>query len=680
MALCDSSINRFVTNKNYEYLNNLCPVKRAAEIFKLEIEKLSLELKDTDEIFGWFIFDDKNEYENKIFTDSIPDEDAKKNMDAPLLHGSNTNVDKGHTLVDYEYILNNGLSAYQEKIENELKNSPDNEYLSAMNDVLKSTKLFVEKMIFVAEKNENLKNASIIKNALLQVPFYPARNFREAIQSIWIIHFLLPLAENAWYSISLGKFDQYVYPYYIKSLSEGMTKEEAKQILYNFYKLLNNYADGACLLNVGAEYNELSELIIECQSEFLMPAPILGARISENTSDSIWNMLIDEKLFSMGQPTFYGVNSCINALEEKGISHDIAKEFSNNSCMGISLAGEEFNSMWGCVFSVSAALEAAVNRGNIIHKDIIVPEILDVTNIDELYEAFKKTVSYLFDICVKSYEAKASFSEKTDPDPFVSILTKGCIEKHCDRVFGAKYHNVTVECMGMINVSDGICAIDKLVFQEKKYTLSELCEAIKNNFNGYENIREDILKCPKFGQNSEADLYAVKIAEILQKVIRSKNHDNIVFCPSLHTLDANVRYGNCWGAGFDGRLSGTPFAKNAGASNSVRKKEPTSLILSASKLPQHTFYGGQPLDINFSTSMVKNNKKEIAELIKVYLFNGGLQMQVNSLNSKMLKDAVKNPQNHENLIVRIGGYSNYFNRFSEKTKQEFIERVEYEES
>lgn len=680
MAFCDSSIYRFVVNKHYEYLNNLSPIRRASEIFRLELENLSFELKDSDEIFGWFIFNNSKDCENKQFTDSIFNDDAKKTINAPFLHGSSINVDKAHTLVDYEYILKNGLSAYQKKIDNELKNSPDNEYLLAMNNVLKSTKLFVEKMIFVAEENENLKNTSIIKNALLQVPFYPARNFREAIQSIWIIHFLLPLAENAWYSISLGKFDQYLYPYYIKSMSNGMTKKEAKQILYNFYQLLNNYADGACLLNVGAEYNELSELIIECQKEFSMPGPILGAKISENISENIWNMLIDEKLFSMGQPTFYGMNSCINALEEKGISHDIAKEFSNNSCMGISLAGEEFNSMWGCVFSVSAALEAAVNRGNVIHKDIIVPGILNVTNIDELYEEFEKTVSYLFDICVKAYETKAAFSEQTDPDPFVSVLTNGCIEKHCDRISGAKYHNVTVECMGMINVSDGIYVIDKLVFKDKKYTLADLCEAVKNNFCGYEKIREDILKCSKFGQNSETDLYAVKIAEILQKVIRSKNHDNIVFCPSLHTLDANVSYGNCWGAGFDGRLSGTPFAKNAGASNSIRKKEPTSLILSASKLPQHTFYGGQPLDINFSTSMVKNNKTEIAELIKVYLFNGGLQMQVNSLSSKMLKDAVKNPQDYENLIVRIGGYSNYFNRFSEKTKQEFIERVEYEES
>ena len=135
MAFCDSSIYYFFVNKHYEYLNNLSPVKRASEIFRLETENLSFELTDDDEIFGWFKFNNTNNYENKQFSDSILNEDVKKIIDAPSLHGSSTNVDKGHTLVDYEYIINNGLSAYQEKIENELKNSPDNEYLSAMNDI-----------------------------------------------------------------------------------------------------------------------------------------------------------------------------------------------------------------------------------------------------------------------------------------------------------------------------------------------------------------------------------------------------------------------------------------------------------------------------------------------------------------------------------------------------------------
>ncbi len=679
MALCDTAIYRYVTNKYFEQLNKLPPLKRAAEIFRLELENLSLELKCNDEIFGWFAFDNDS-YPKRPFADTIPNDDIKNIMDAPTMHGSRTSVDKGHTLVDYEYILNHGLYAYQQKIEKELQSFPDDEYLLAMKDVLESTKKFVDKMLYVAGQNiKACKKAHEIKQTLERVPFYPARNFREAIQSIWIIHFLLPLAENTWYSISLGRFDQYVYPYYKKSISEGMTREEAKQILYHFYMLLNNYADGACLLNIGATYNELSELIIECQREFSMPGPILGAKISENTSEKIWNMLIDEKLFSMGQPTFYGETACINALVEKGISPDKARGFSNSSCMGISLAGQEFNSMWGCVLCVSAVLEAALNRGHLLNKDFIVPGIPTVSNLNEVYLAFEKAAEYLFDICAASYEAKASFSEETDPDPFVSLLTNGCIEKHCDRISGADYHNVTVECMGMVNVSDGICAVDTLVFKEKKYTLAQLTEAVKNNFVGYEEIRNDIARCSKFGQNSNADSYAVKVAEILQKVIRRNNNEKRIYSPSLHTLDANVGSGEIWGAGYDGRRAGTPFAKNAAGSNCIRKNDPTSLILSAAKLPQNKFFGGQPIDINFSTDMVKNHKKEIAALIKTYLQKGGLQLQVNSLSSKILKDAAVNPEKYGDLIVRIGGYSIYFNQLSVLTKQEFIERVEKEE-
>lgn len=171
MSLCDYSIYNYVTNQHYDHLNNLSPIKRASEIFRLEIEYLSFELKDSDEIFGWFIFNNSKDCENKQFTDSIFNDDVKKTINAPFLHGSSISVDKAHTLVDYEYIPKNGLSSYQKKIDNELKNSPDNEYLLAMNNVLKSTKLFVEKMIFETEKNANFKNASIIKMLFYGFPF-----------------------------------------------------------------------------------------------------------------------------------------------------------------------------------------------------------------------------------------------------------------------------------------------------------------------------------------------------------------------------------------------------------------------------------------------------------------------------------------------------------------------------
>lgn len=410
-----------------------------------------------------------------------------------------------------------------------------------------------------------------------------------------------------------------------------------------------------------------------------MPAPILGVRVDKNTPEKIWNSLIDEKLFSMGQPTFYGEKSCINALAEKGLTLEEAEHFSNNSCMGISIPGNEFNSMWGCVFSVSSALETAMNCGKKLNsEDILVPGVTAPHNIDELFENFEKCARRLLEICVKSYEKRAEISERTLPDPFVSLLTPGCIEKHCDRISGSKYHNVTFECMGMINVSDGIYAIDRLVFKDKKYTISEINTAVRNDFSGFEKLQKDIKSCAKFGENSEADEYAVKVAQILQKLIREFDHDNLYYSPSLHTLDSNVGYGASYGAGYDGRYAGEPFAKNAGASNAVRKSDPTSMILSSSKLPQYKFFGGQPIDVNFGIDMVRNHKKEIRTLIDIYLERGGLQFQVNSVSSKLLRDAMDNPEKYPNLVVRIGGYSIYFRNISKESQKEFIERFEKE--
>ena len=677
---CDYNIERYVKNKYFDYLNDLDPEKRAAEKFRLETEALKLEIKKTDEIAGWFKFI-KEDYPDKAFAEEEYDAETKRlNSLVEGLNGTVT-VDRGHTLLNYGDILNHGLVWYENKIDAELEKAPDNAYLAAMKGTLAAVKSLTERVIGYISENKDeygAEKTDCFTEMLKKVPFYPAESFREAVQSVWIIHFLTPLAENAWYSISLGKFDEYMYPFYKASLERGMTRDEAKKILKNFYELLNSYADGACLLNIGGEYNELSELLIECQKEFSLPAPILGARINDKTPEYIWQSLIDEKLFSMGQPTFYGESSCIAALVEKGVPKDKAVHFSNNSCMGIGLPGEDFNSMWGTVFNVSAALEAAVNCGNVIGRDFHIPNIGKADSIEQLYKNFETAAQYLLDICSALYGKKAEISERSIPDPFVSLLTDDCIEKHCDRISGAKYHNVTVECMGMVNVSDGICAVDKLVFKDKKYTLEEMSAAVKNNFEGYAELRQDILACPKYGQNSSADEYAVRVAEITERIIRAKDHGNRKYSPSLHTLDTNVGYGSNWGAGFDGRAAGTPFAKNAGCSNIARQSDPTSMVLSAAKLPQEKFFGGQPIDVNFQTDTVRNHKKEIEALIKVYLNNGGLQFQVNSLSSALLREATDNPEKYPDLVVRIGGYSLYFNRISRATKLEFIERFEKE--
>ena len=516
--LCDYNIERHIRKNHYEILNRLTPLKRFVEKFRLETEELKFHIKETDKIIGWFYFDKKCNDE-VVFTDEIQVSKETDIINAPIKFKSSTNVDRGHTLADYEGILKNGLVFYQKRIEDELQKYPQDEYLLSMKGTLSAVFHFLERIADTLEEKAANSNdmektrLRALKNMIEKVPYHPAETFCEAVQSVWIIHFLLPLAENAWYSISLGKFDEYMYPFYKRSLQDGMTKEDAKKVLHNFYELLNSYADGACLLNIGPAYNELSELIIECQKEFSMPAPILGVRIDEKVSEKIWNSLIDEKLFSMGQPTFYGEKSCTNALLEKGLTIEEAQHFSNNSCMGISIPGNEFNSMWGCVFQVSAVLETAMNCGKLLDSEtILVPDITAAHNIEELFGNFEKCAKHLLEICVNSYEKRAEISEKTFPDPFLSLLTPGCIEKRCDRISGAKYHNVTFECMGMVNAADGIYAIDRLVFKDKKYTAEEINAAVKKNFVGFEKLRKDIGKCSKFGENSEADEYAVRVA------------------------------------------------------------------------------------------------------------------------------------------------------------------------
>lgn len=668
MNYCNSNLEHHIRDKHFDELNALPPLKRFVRKFRLLLETLRPELRPGDKLFGWFMFDGEPVLK-RLFDDEIPSPDVQAVMDLPKAFGSRTTVDKGHTLVDYGEILTHGLAWYDEKIAKGLTDYPDDPMLYAMRETLTLVRAFYNRLVEVAERTDKE-----IAAMLRQVPFGPARTFREGLQAVWLIHFLLPLAENAWYSISLGRMDQWLYPLYQTSIRDGMTRDEAKGMLRQFYELLNSYADGACLLNVGGDYNELSHLLIECQKEFGLPAPILGARVAEDTPAEVLESLIDPRLFTMGQPTFYGEEACVRALVTKGIPPREAKGFSNNSCMGISLAGAEFNSMWGCVMMIPAMLEAALNGGRV--GDVVIPGIDPVTSTVEIFDRFEKAAEWCLQKAAASYEARAIHSEAHDPDPFVSILTKGCIEGRRDRISGALYHNVTVECMGMVNAADGIYAIDRLVFRDGKYTLNDFNRAVKVNFVGYEALRRDILACSRFGQNGEADLFAVRLAEILSRKIGELDHDNMIFVPSLHTLNVNVGDGRNWHASHDGRMEGEPFAKNAGPTNLARGSDPTNLVLSASKLPQHLFYGGQPIDVNFPLDTVANKKEAIASLVRVYHNRGGLQFQVNALSSALLRDAMEYPESYPDLVVRIGGYSIYFHRISKSAQLDFIERCE----
>lgn len=684
--MCHFFFEPLMDTKYFDELNKLNPTERTVRRFEHMLEDIPVHLHDDDTFFGWFGFTEKpTGYKRQTFDNAMhtPEEIKAKRVIVDA-HKTRVEVDRGHVCADYEAVLTKGLCDFEKRIDKELEAKPDNEMLKAMKRAILATKAFSERLSKVALEKANASEGETrekflaISAAVAKVPYQPAETFLEAIQSVWLIHTFIPMASNSWFSVSLGRFDRYMLPYYRKALAEGMTKEQIREIMYNFYCLLNSYADGACALNVGGysddgvEYNELSKFIIECQRDFGMPGPILAARITKDTPDEIMAMLVDEKLFSRGQPTFYFEESVIEALVEKGIPREKAVNYAANTCMEIGLPGEEMNSAWGVVMGLTVLMERTV--------DSAIESNGKICDRESLMAEFLRLAEEHFNICADVYEADAARTEHNKPDVFLSAITAGCIERGADRVSGANYHNAVVECMGMVNAADAMAAIDHLVFKNKKYTLEQLREAVKANFVGYEQIHADLLAAPKFGlNNKEADSYTYEMAEALQKIIRKRDRGNLYYKPSLHTLDHNVRRGKELGAGYDGRVAGDPLAKNAGPSNCVRCKSPTNMILSVSALPQKYFYGGQPLDIYFNSADVRNQPMKIAAAVRVYGQRGGIQLQVNSLSSETLREAIARPEDFEDLVVRIGGYSCYFNELTADTKEEFVYRHEKEE-
>jgi formate C-acetyltransferase len=329
-------------------------------------------------------------------------------------------------------------------------------------------------------------------------------------------------------------------------------------------------------------------------------------------------------------------------------------------------------------------LELAINGGSSINASLPYQSKLkykEPTSLEELFSLYEVYLNELFEICMPINRKNALDFATNRPNPLTSLLTAGCIESGLDRAIGAKYNTETVEAFALANTADAICAIDTLVFKQKKYTLSALIQAARADFEGQPDILRDIKSCPKYGKNDDyANSVAARLVKMTAELCKKFDEGNVHFVPSLHTLDGNVWFGAKLYSTLDGRLKGTPIAKNAGPSNDVRTPDLTSVVISAASLDQKLFDGGQPIDLYFdrTTLKTKGGRDKIKALIKTYFELGGLQLQVNSIDIDLLEKAYENPSAYPELIVRIGGYSIRFNWLPKTTMREFIDRFKNE--
>ena len=686
---------------------------REARLFRKALELYPLHIRCGDVLAGWYGYASREEME-KVYGD-VPDQssilpepphDGKTPVEWLKKHGFKPgSYDRGHYELDYQTLLARGLDAYLADVEKELQNSENsaekNEYLLGMRAALACAEVFSNRYADLAEQMAREEADETEKNKLLRMaaacrklPMKPAEDFFEAVQSAYLIWSLSCISYGTWVSVSFGSFDQFMYPYYQKSKEKGMTEEEMIEILLQLFRMLDVYNGVDCVISVGGVdadgndlTNELSYLLVKAEKHSKLRSPLFVARVNRNTPQKLMRELISSELFEMGQPSFYSEENCLAAMRGRGIDEATARGYGISTCMNPVIPGSEVTHGWGCMVNTHLPLELTLNNGRPICGELPIAlktkPRADYQNADEIFAQYERYLRELFEIAMTWQQEHTVRHAKEFPNPFLSALTNDCIKRGKDRWDGgAVYHNLVIEAFGFANTADAVTAIEKLVFEEKKYRVSDLIEAARADYEGYEALHKDLLQCDKYGMNVErADRNAYRVLSIVSNICEENRAENRRYLPSMHTLWTDVEWGAKRSAFLDGRRAGEPVNKNAGPSTLVRRVGPTSIALSACKMDQIRFSGGQALDVHIGIRNMdsERNRDKIAAYIQTYFRLGGLQLQINGLTSETLQRAYDKPADYPNLMVRIGGHSRYFNDFTNRMKQEFIQRFRVEE-
>ncbi len=587
-----------------------------------------------------------------------------------------------HTCMDYAKLLNLGLDGVLDG----LRKAGDGECRQAMAAAVQSLQHLIARYAALLEKVGESGLAQLCTRIRHQRP----RTFAEAVQLIWFAHLAIGISESSDASISLGRFDQYALPCYRQSLADGVEESALELQFAALVDKLNRYGDAACALNLGGldaegrdQCNDLSRLIVRICKAKLLPAPILAARIHADIPQDIFDALVDPALFAIGQPTFYGEQSCLAAMRERGVAEDAVVRWAANSCMGLVVEGCEVSNMWGGVVNFLLPIELALNGGKPFRREL--PFALK-TRPDErpgtfasLQASFLAYLGEITDFCVAASRTCTDRVRRERPNPYLSAFLGHCTERGRDRLDGgADYHVAIIEAFGLANAADALYAVRSLCFERPRYRLDELVAAAKADFVGHEGLLQEIRALPKYGNgDTRIDMLAAELADAFQRLVRRHSDTATCFAPSFHTLNAHVGAGAKVGASLDGRRAGEPLAKNIGAGPGTATTGLTALIRSAAAIDQTAFFGGQALDISVDARLISrpDGQHKFHALIQTYFSLGGLQIQVNGLSAETLVEAIDHPDAHRDLIVRIGGYSDYFNNLSLDVRKEMVERI-----
>lgn len=642
------------------------------------------------------------------------------------------NAGDAHLAVNYEKILAFGLKGYEERVK-DLKakldlTDPDsidkNIFYKAVLIVIEAVHQFAQRYSKLAQELADKEKDSKRKAELLEisricakVPYEPATSFYEAVQSVWFIQLILQIESNG-HSLSYGRFDQYMYPYYIKDIQEKViTKDEALELLTCLWiktLTINKVRSQAHTLSsagspmyqnvtIGGQtpdkkdaVNELSFVVLQSVAQTRLTQPNLTVRYHKNINKAFFDDCIEVMKLGFGMPALNNDEIIIPSFINWGVKEEDAYNYSAIGCVETAVPGK-----WGyrCTgmsyINFPRVLLCAMNDG----VDLTTGKrftkgygyFKDMKSYEELLSAWDKTVREMTRYSVIVENAIDKASERDVPDILCSALTDDCIGRgKTIKEGGAVYDFISGLQVGIANMADSLAAIKKLVFEEKKITPIQLWNAILDDFQSDENKKIQAMlidEVPKYGNdidyvdNLVVEAYDSYLDEI-KKYPNTRYHRGPIGgirYGGTSSISANVGQGMGTMATPDGRNAYEPFAEGCSPAHNADKNGPTAVFKSVAKLPTEKITGGVLLNQKMTPQMLstEENKQKLEMLIRAF-FNRlhGYHVQYNIVSRETLIDAQKYPEKHKDLIVRVAGYSAFFNVLSKKTQDDIIGRTE----
>lgn len=642
------------------------------------------------------------------------------------------NAGDAHLAVNYERILKDGLRGYEKRVK-EYKASLDLTdpesidkycFYNAVLIVLEAVRNFANRYSVLAqdlaekELNQERKIELLeISRICSKVPYEPAETFREAVQSVWFIQLILQIESNG-HSLSYGRFDQYMYPYYNRDIKNGTIKEsEALELLTCLWiktltinkvrsqahtlssagsPMYQNVTIAGQTIDKKDAVNDLSFLVLKSVAQTRLTQPNLTVRYHKNINKHFLDECVEVMRLGFGMPALNNDEIIIPSFMDWQVKEEDAYNYSAIGCVETAVPGK-----WGyrCTgmsyINFPRMLLCTMNNGVDLTSNKRFTKgygyFTEMESYEELLKAWDKTIREItrYSVIVENVIDKAS--ERDVPDILCSALTDDCIARgKTIKEGGAVYDFISGLQVGIANMADCLAAIKKLVYEEKKITKQELWDAILDDFSSPENkkIQEMLIReAPKYGNDDDyvdqliVEAYDSYIEEIEKYPNTRYNRGPIggIRYAGTSSISANVGQGMSTMATPDGRNAFEPLAEGCSPAHNSDKNGPTAVFKSVSKLRTNKITGGVLLNQKMTPQMLstEENRQKLELLIKTF-FNRlhGYHVQYNIVSKETLIDAQKHPEKHKDLIVRVAGYSAFFNVLSKKTQDDIIGRTE----